>query len=87
MSLSSTGAAFLAACLFASPALAADTGQVPPDVPDHIRSWFKSVRGLNGIPCCDIAAGHRTTWERHQGRRLRGPDPREMGSGAPEAVI
>jgi hypothetical protein len=34
------------------------------DVPNHIRSWFKSVRSPRGIPCCDIADGHSTTWQR-----------------------
>jgi hypothetical protein len=31
-------------------------------VPDNIRSWFKSVRSPRGVPCCDVADGHRTTW-------------------------
>jgi hypothetical protein len=43
-------------------AFGADNGQIPPNVPDNIRSWFKSVRSPNGVPCCDIADGHRTTW-------------------------
>jgi hypothetical protein len=33
------------------------------DVPDNIRSWFKSVKSPNKVPCCDIADGHRTTWQ------------------------
>ena len=41
-------------------AWARDTGQWG-EVPDHIRSWFKSVRSPHGVPCCDIADGHRTT--------------------------
>jgi hypothetical protein len=41
---------------------AVDRGQFA-DVPDNIRSWFKSVTGPSGIPCCDISDGHRTSWE------------------------
>lgn len=47
--------------LVVRPALAADNGQFE-NVPDNIRSWFKSVRSPNGVPCCDIADGHHTTW-------------------------
>ena len=35
-------------------AMAFDNGQYT-DVPDNIRSWFKSVRSPRGVPCCDIA--------------------------------
>jgi hypothetical protein len=55
-------------CLFGSLILVAgtagavDRGQFE-DVPEHIRSWFKSVRSPTGAPCCDIADGHRTTYE------------------------
>src|ERR1700722_3898617 len=38
-----------------------DNGQYG-DVPDNIRSWFKGVKSSNGVPCCDMADGHRTTW-------------------------
>jgi hypothetical protein len=31
-------------------------------VPDHIRSWFNSVQSPKGVPCCDIADGHRTDY-------------------------
>jgi hypothetical protein len=37
------------------------------EVPDNVRSWFKSVRSPHGVPCCDIADGHRTTWDKHPG--------------------
>lgn len=49
------------ALVLATPVLAVDNGQFG-DVPDNIRSWFKSVRSHNGVPCCDISDGHRTTW-------------------------
>jgi len=38
-----------------------DNGQYE-NIDPKIRDWFKSVRSKNGIPCCDIADGHRTTW-------------------------
>jgi hypothetical protein len=50
----------------ATRAFAFDNGQYG-DVPDNIRSWFKGVHSPNGVPCCDIADGHRTTWEKHPG--------------------
>jgi hypothetical protein len=39
-----------------------DRGQYD-DVPDDIRTWFKSVKNADGIPCCDISDGHRTTYD------------------------
>jgi hypothetical protein len=44
------------------PALAFDHGQYA-DVPPDIRAWFKAVRSPKGVPCCDVADGHRTTWQ------------------------
>ncbi len=44
------------------PSFGADVGQIPPNVPDSVRSWFKAVKSPEGVPCCDIADGHRTTW-------------------------
>jgi hypothetical protein len=29
---------------------------------DQTRSWFKAVRSPRGVPCCDIADGHITSW-------------------------
>jgi hypothetical protein len=43
-------------------AAAFDNGQYN-DVPDHVRSWFKNVRSPHGVPCCDIADGHRTSYD------------------------
>ena len=43
-------------------AVAFDNGQYG-DVPANIRSWFKSVRSPQGVPCCDVADGHRTDYE------------------------
>lgn len=33
------------------------------DVPPAVREWFRGVRAPSGVPCCDIADGHRTTFE------------------------
>lgn len=41
---------------------AIDNGQWS-GVDPKIRDWLKSVRSPRGIPCCDIADGHRTDWE------------------------
>jgi len=49
-------------CVLSAPVRAFDNGQYA-DVPDNVRSWFKSVRSPRGVPCCDIADGHRTTWK------------------------
>ena len=43
-------------------AAAFDNGQYN-NVPDNIRSWFKGVRSPHGVPCCDIADGHRTDYD------------------------
>jgi hypothetical protein len=62
MTMLRTAAAALIALAAAIPALAIDNGQYS-DVPDNIRSWFKSVRAPSGVPCCDIADGHRTSYD------------------------
>src|SRR5215475_14741722 len=49
-------------CVLSVPSRAFDNGQYT-DVPDHIRSWFKSVRSPHGVPCCDIADRHRTDYD------------------------
>jgi len=58
----------LLACMSAltSAALAFDNGQYD-NVPADIRAWFKSVTAPNGVPCCDIADGHRTEYDVHDG--------------------
>jgi hypothetical protein len=47
-------------------AFAFDNGQYE-NVPPEIRSWFKGMVSPNGIPCCDIADGHRTEYDFHNG--------------------
>jgi hypothetical protein len=46
-------------------AQAFDLGQYN-NVPDNVRAWFKSVRSTRGIPCCDVADGHRTDYDMRQ---------------------
>src|SRR6201995_3279574 len=59
---------YLLACSAAlmGSALAFDNGQYN-DVPADIRAWFKSVMAPNGVPCCDIADGHRTEYDVRDG--------------------
>ena len=40
-----------------------DNGQYD-HVPGDIRAWFKGVVSPSGLPCCDIADGHRTSYDR-----------------------
>jgi hypothetical protein len=45
-----------------STAAAFDDGQWN-DVPEDVRTWFKSLRSPIGGLCCDVADGHRTDWQ------------------------
>lgn len=62
-------------CALASAAQAVDRGQFE-NVPDNIRSWFKAIISPSGVPCCDIADGHRTEY-----------DVRDDGNPVGEAVV
>jgi hypothetical protein len=52
----------LAVLAIATPALAHDNGQFA-NVSPSVRAWFKSVKSQHGVPCCDIADGHRTDYD------------------------
>ena len=63
-----------------------------------IRAWFKSVIAPNGVPCCDISDGHRTTydvragayWVPIEGQWMAVPDRaviRDQGNPIGEAVV
>ena len=54
--------ATIAAAFIGSPSVAHDNGQFG-DVTPQIREWFHNVRSANGIPCCDVADGHRTDFD------------------------
>ena len=54
--------AALVTVFIGTPAVAHDNGQFG-DVPPQVREWFHNVRSAKGIPCCDIADGHRTDFD------------------------
>jgi len=54
--------ASLVTVFISAPAVAHDNGQFG-DVPPQVREWFHNVRSANGIPCCDVADGHRTDFD------------------------
>ncbi|WP_420133085.1 hypothetical protein [Rhodopseudomonas sp.] len=54
--------ATLISLAFGTIADAVDRGQFD-DVPADIRDWFKRQRSPAGVPCCDVADGHRTTYD------------------------
>jgi hypothetical protein len=89
--------AVLALAAAAAPSLAVDRGQFE-DVPDDVRAWFKSRRSPAGVPCCDVADGHRTAYDVREGHYwvpIEGvwtqvPDKaviREGGNPVGEAVV
>jgi hypothetical protein len=45
---------------------AMDSGQFE-NVPEPVRKWFKSVIAPNGVPCCDVSDGHRTSYDMREG--------------------
>lgn len=51
-----------------------------------MRAWFRSVKSPHGVPCCDIADGHRVEWDtKGDHYRVRiGPDWFDV---PPEAVV
>ena len=52
----------LALCLITTPASSFDNGQWD-GIDPATRNWFRGVRSPHGVPCCDIADGHRTKWD------------------------
>ena len=76
---------------------ATDQGQFE-NVPDNVRSWFKSVKSPKGVPCCDISDGHRTDydmrdssyWVPIEGEWRQVPDGaviRDAGNPVGEAIV
>lgn len=70
----------------ATRANAFDNGQYG-DVPESIRSWYKGVKAKSGVPCCDIADGHKTAFRVDAEGRYEVPIDGEWRSVPPEAVI
>jgi hypothetical protein len=54
----------MAAAVFVvcTPAVARDNGQFT-NVSPAVRTWFHDVKSPSGVPCCDIADGHRTDFQ------------------------
>jgi len=52
--------------IMAGAARAVDRGQFG-DVPDDIKAWFKRQVSPIGVPCCDVADGHRTAYDVRDG--------------------
>ena len=73
-------------CVLSLPVRAFDNGQYA-DVPNDIRSWFKGVLSPRGVPCCDIADGHRTTWKGDEAGRYWVPINGEWVQVPEEAVV
>jgi hypothetical protein len=63
-----------------------DSGQYQ-NLDPKIRDWFKSVRSKNGVPCCDIADGHRTTWRGTSEGGYEVPIAGEWRKVPPEAIV
>ena len=73
-------------CVLSLPVRAFDNGQYA-DVPNDVRSWFKGVRSPRGVPCCDIADGHRTTWKGDEAGRYWVPINGQWVEVPEEAVV
>jgi len=56
-----------AAFIVGTPAVARDNGQFS-NVSPAVRTWFHGVKSPSGIPCCDIADGHRTDYDMRKNR-------------------
>lgn len=78
-------------------AFAFDKGQYE-NVPPEIRAWFKGIIAPNGVPCCDMADGHRTDydfrdgayWVPIEGKWMQVPERaviRDRGNPVGQAVV
>ena len=59
-------ASFAYLTALAGATFAFDNGQYE-NVPPDIRAWFKGIIASNGVPCCDMADGHRTDYDFRDG--------------------
>ena len=75
----------LSTAVLSTAALAHDNGQFG-NVPPEIRAWFKSVKSHAGVPCCDIADGHRTDYDMRESKYWV-PINGEWMMVPPEAVV
>ncbi len=53
---------------------------------DEERAWFRGVRSPNGVPCCDVADGHLTSYET-RGDVFLVPIEGELRPVPPESVV
>ncbi len=51
------------------------------------RDWFKSVRSPSGVPCCNIADGHLTSWTQSPNGQYIVPINGNQVPVPPEAVV
>ncbi len=61
------------------------------NVDPAVRSWFRNLKSPHGVPCCNIADGHRTE-EDIRNNQYWVPDPSALGAiewipVPPEAVV
>ncbi|MGH6670881.1 MAG: hypothetical protein ACRECV_02760 [Xanthobacteraceae bacterium] len=59
--------AMMAPFFVGMPAVAHDNGQFV-HVSPSVRTWFHNVKSPHGIPCCDVADGHRTDFQMRKNR-------------------
>jgi len=52
-----------------------------------IIDWFKSVRSKSGVPCCDIADGHRTDYDQKPDNHYWVPIAGEWRQVPTEAIV
>lgn len=67
-------------------AYAFDNGQWD-NVDPATRQWFKSLKNKQGMPCCDTADGHRTTWRASEDGGYEVPINGKWVKVPPEAVL
>ena len=79
----------LSLIILAGRAYAFDNGQYE-NVDPATRSWFKSIKNAQGVPCCDIGDGHKTAFKTDDKGNYFVPNPFEDNGWVkvpPEKVI
>ncbi len=66
--------------------LVTDNGQYE-NVPPNVRAWFQSVQSPSGVPCCNLANGHRTDWRGRSDGLYEVPIDGAWVTVPPKAVI
>lgn len=81
------GIAMMIALLGTSISASAFDSEAYEGVDPKIRDWFKSVRSPHGVPCCDIADGHRTAYDMRPDNHYWVPIEGEWRQVPDEAVV